>query len=62
MRKLWVKAWLTLDGVFDADTIDSWWQNTKTEATAAKQESRAPPATSGPERSSKAGKTSFRMG
>jgi len=28
MRKLWVKAWLTLDGVFDADTIDYWWQNT----------------------------------
>jgi hypothetical protein len=21
MRKLWVKAWITLDGVFDADTI-----------------------------------------
>jgi hypothetical protein len=28
MRKLWVKAWLTLDGVFDADTMDYWWQNT----------------------------------
>jgi len=28
MRKLWVKAWLTLDGVFDAETMDSWWQNT----------------------------------
>ena len=28
MRKLWVKAWITLDGVFDADTMDSWWQNT----------------------------------
>ena len=26
MRKLWVKAWLTLDGVFDADTMDPWWQ------------------------------------
>ena len=25
MRKLWVKAWLTLDGVFDADTMDHWW-------------------------------------
>jgi dihydrofolate reductase len=25
MRKLWVKAWLTLDGVFDADTMDRWW-------------------------------------
>src|SRR5579864_1263775 len=22
MRKLWVKAWMTLDGVFDADTMD----------------------------------------
>ncbi len=28
MRKLWVKAWLTLDGVFDAETMDYWWQNT----------------------------------
>ena len=28
MRKLWVKAWMTLDGVFDADTMDYWWQNT----------------------------------
>lgn len=28
MRKLWVKAWLTLDGVFDADTMGYWWQNT----------------------------------
>jgi dihydrofolate reductase len=28
MRKLWVKAWITLDGVFDADTMDNWWQNT----------------------------------
>ena len=27
MRKLWVKAWMTLDGVFDADTMDYWWQN-----------------------------------
>jgi dihydrofolate reductase len=26
MRKLWVKAWMTLDGVFDADTMDYWWQ------------------------------------
>jgi len=25
MRKLWVKAWLTLDGVFDADTMGQWW-------------------------------------
>ena len=25
MRKLWVKAWITLDGVFDADTMDRWW-------------------------------------
>jgi dihydrofolate reductase len=25
MRKLWVKAWMTLDGVFDADTMDFWW-------------------------------------
>jgi dihydrofolate reductase len=23
-----VKAWMTLDGVFDADTMDLWWQNT----------------------------------
>ena len=28
MRKLWVKAWLTLDGVFDATTMKHWWQNT----------------------------------
>jgi dihydrofolate reductase len=28
MRKLWVKVWLTLDGVFDAATMDHWWQNT----------------------------------
>jgi dihydrofolate reductase len=28
MRKLWVKAWITLDGVFDAETMDYWWQNT----------------------------------
>jgi dihydrofolate reductase len=27
MRKLWVKAWTTLDGVFDAETMDHWWQN-----------------------------------
>ena len=25
MRKLCVKAWMTLDGVFDADTMDYWW-------------------------------------
>ena len=28
MRKLWVKAWITLDGVFDADTMDHWWHST----------------------------------
>lgn len=28
MRKLWVKAWMTLDGVYDADTMQHWWQNT----------------------------------
>ncbi len=28
MRKLWVKAWMTFDGVFDANTMDQWWQNT----------------------------------
>jgi dihydrofolate reductase len=28
MRKLWVKAWITLDGVYDANTMDYWWQNT----------------------------------
>lgn len=28
MRKLWVKAWITQDGVFDADTMDHWWHNT----------------------------------
>ena len=32
MRKLWVKAWLTFDGVFDADTMDHWWQNTNSDA------------------------------
>lgn len=25
MRKLWVKAWITLDGVFDAATMNYWW-------------------------------------
>lgn len=25
MRKLWVKAWITLDRVFDADTMGLWW-------------------------------------
>jgi dihydrofolate reductase len=25
MRKLWVKAWITLDGVFDANTMGHWW-------------------------------------
>jgi dihydrofolate reductase len=28
MRKLWVKAWITLDSVFDADTMDHWWHST----------------------------------
>jgi dihydrofolate reductase len=28
MRKLWVKAWMTLDGVFDADTMGHWWNST----------------------------------
>jgi dihydrofolate reductase len=28
MRKLWVKVWMTFDGVFDADTMDYWWQST----------------------------------
>jgi dihydrofolate reductase len=28
MRKLWVKAWMTLDGVFDADTMSQWWETT----------------------------------
>jgi dihydrofolate reductase len=28
MRKLWVKAWMTLDGVVDAETMEHWWQNT----------------------------------
>ena len=27
MRKLWVKAWITLDGVFDADTMAHWWHS-----------------------------------
>jgi hypothetical protein len=25
MRKIVVKRWMTLDGVFDADTMDQWW-------------------------------------
>ena len=25
MRKLWVKAWMTLDGVFDAEMMEHWW-------------------------------------
>jgi dihydrofolate reductase len=25
MRKLVVSEWMTLDGVFDADTMDTWW-------------------------------------
>jgi dihydrofolate reductase len=28
MRKLWVKVWMTFDGVFDANTMGNWWQNT----------------------------------
>jgi len=32
MRKLWVKAWVTLDGVFDAATMGHWWQNTNSDA------------------------------
>ncbi len=28
MRKLWVKVWMTLDGVFDADTMGAWWEST----------------------------------
>lgn len=29
-RKLWVKVWMTLDGVFDSETMHLWWQNTNT--------------------------------
>lgn len=25
MRKLIVSEWMTLDGVFDANTMDTWW-------------------------------------
>jgi dihydrofolate reductase len=25
VRKLWVKEWMTLDGVFDAETMEQWW-------------------------------------
>jgi dihydrofolate reductase len=32
MRKLWVKVWMTFDGVFDADTMGYWWQNTNSQA------------------------------
>lgn len=28
MRKLWVKVWMTLDGVFDAETMGAWWETT----------------------------------
>lgn len=28
MRKLWVRCGTTLDGVFDVETMDDWWQNT----------------------------------
>jgi dihydrofolate reductase len=31
MRKLWVKAWMTLDGVVDAETMGHWWQNTNSD-------------------------------
>ena len=31
MRKLWVKAWMTLDGVVDAETMGRWWQNTNSD-------------------------------
>lgn len=31
-RKLWVKAWMTLDGVYDAKTMQHWWQNTNSPA------------------------------
>ena len=27
MRKILVKEWMTLDGVFDADTMDQWWNS-----------------------------------
>lgn len=27
MRQLWVKAWTTLDGVFDAATMGRWWHS-----------------------------------
>lgn len=26
-RKLWVKVWMTLDGVFDAKTMQHLWEN-----------------------------------
>src|SRR5258708_20681128 len=32
MRKLVVKAWMTLDGVFDADTMDHWWHPSESPA------------------------------
>jgi RibD C-terminal domain len=25
MRQIVVKEWMTLDGIFDADTMDQWW-------------------------------------
>ena len=31
-RKLWVKAWMTLDGVYDAETMQHSWQNTNSSA------------------------------
>jgi dihydrofolate reductase len=30
MRKVWAKAWLTLDGVFDATTMGHWWETSNT--------------------------------
>lgn len=31
-RKLWVKAWMTLDGVYDAETMHAWWENSNSPA------------------------------
>ena len=35
MRKLIVSAWMTLDGVFDADSMDVWWNPYNSEERAA---------------------------
>jgi dihydrofolate reductase len=35
MRKLIVSAWMTLDGVFDADSMDLWWNPYNSEERAA---------------------------